>query len=120
MLSGMLFIFAALIVGYLIPISNQTLLTQITTNTFRLVYIILALMGLSLSALDNLGQNLQLIVEYTSVFFLCIGLCNLACLPIIDRILKVEIDAQNNKVPMLRMALESSKPDSSTQIFLVE
>lgn len=109
MLSGMLFIFAALIVGYLIPISNQTLLAQITTNTSRLVYIILALMGLSLSALDNLGQNLQLIVEYTSVFFLCIGLCNLVCLPIIDRILKVEIDAQKNKVPMLRMALESSK-----------
>ncbi|MGF1740350.1 lysine exporter LysO family protein [Vibrio profundum] len=109
MLSGMLFIFAALIVGYLIPISNQTLLTQITTNTSRLVYIILALMGLSLSSLDNLGQNLQLIVEYTSVFFLCIGLCNLVCLPIIDRILKVEIDAQKNKVPMLRMALESSK-----------
>jgi uncharacterized membrane protein YbjE (DUF340 family) len=69
MFSGMIFIFAPLVVGYLISISNNSRLDTINVITSNLIYVILALMGLSLAALDNLGQNLQVILKFTAVFF---------------------------------------------------
>ncbi|MCL9782744.1 lysine exporter LysO family protein [Vibrio sp. S4M6] len=109
MVSGMVLIFAALIAGYLVPITKKSLLDSIIKNTSRLVYIILALMGLSLSALDNLSENLQLIVQYTVVFFLCIGVCNLVCLPLLDKCFPVHSDSKQNKLPLVSMAIESAK-----------
>ncbi len=96
MLSGMLLIFAALIVGYLIPISKKSTLDLIIKSTSRLVYVILALMGLSLSAVDNLSENLQLISKYTAVFFLVIGACNLICLPLVDRFYGIQADSKQS------------------------
>lgn len=109
MVSGMLLIFAALIAGYLVPISSKSILEQIIKNTSRLVYVILALMGLSLSALDNLSENLQLISQYTAVFFLTIGACNLVCLPFIDKFFGIKADSKQSKLPLLSMAVESAK-----------
>ncbi|USD42182.1 lysine exporter LysO family protein [Vibrio sp. SCSIO 43135] len=109
MFSGMIFIFAPLVVGYLISISQEKLLSAINKTTSYLIYVILSLMGLSLAALDNLGQNLQLILTYTATFFLCISLCNLACLPFIDRLMPIITDVKNSKVPLSSMAFESAK-----------
>ncbi len=70
MFSGMLYIFLPLVIGYLIPVGKDSVLTFINTQTSRLVLVILALMGLSLAGLDNIGQNLNQILTYTAVFFL--------------------------------------------------
>ncbi|AIW14433.1 lysine exporter LysO family protein [Vibrio tubiashii] len=109
MFSGMLFIFAPLVVGYFISISKKALLDTINSTTSNLIYVILALMGLSLAALDNLGQNLQLILKTTAVFFICLSLANLAVLPFIDKWLPIKTDASNTKLPLSEMAMESAK-----------
>lgn len=109
MFSGMLFIFAPLVVGYFISISKKALLDTINSTTSNLIYVILALMGLSLAALDDLGQNLQLILKTTAVFFICLSLANLAVLPFIDKWLPIKTDASNTKLPLSEMAMESAK-----------
>ena len=109
MFSGMIFIFAPLVVGYLISISKPSILDKINATTSNLIYVILALMGLSLAALDNLGQNLQLILQYVAVFFVCLSLSNLAALPFIDKLLPIETDAKQTKLPLSGMATESAK-----------
>ncbi|NVD06913.1 lysine exporter LysO family protein [Vibrio sp. JPW-9-11-11] len=109
MFSGMLFIFAPLVVGYFIAVSNTATLERINTATSNLIYVILALMGLSLAALDNLGQNLQLILKTTAVFFTCLSLSNLAVLPLVDKLLPIQTDASHTKLPLSSMALESAK-----------
>ncbi|NOI80645.1 lysine exporter LysO family protein [Vibrio tubiashii] len=109
MFSGMLFIFAPLVVGYFISISKKALLDTINSTTSNLIYVILGLMGLSLAALDNLGQNLQLILKTTAVFFICLSLANLAVLPFIDKWLPIKTDASNTKLPLSEMAMESAK-----------
>ena len=109
MFSGMIFIFAPLVVGYLISISKPSLIDKINATTSNLIYVILALMGLSLAALDNLGQNLQLILQYVAVFFVCLSLSNLAALPFIDKLLPIETDAKQTKLPLSGMAMESAK-----------
>ncbi|MGF1763029.1 lysine exporter LysO family protein [Aliivibrio kagoshimensis] len=105
----MLYIFLPLILGYLIPVSNDDTLNKINTNTNRLILVILSLMGLSLAGLDNLNQNLSQIIKYTLVFFVSIGLFNLAILPLIDRFLPIKSENKKNKVPLTTMALESVK-----------
>ena len=109
MFSGMLFIFAPLVVGYLIPISRASLLEKINQSTSYLIYVILSLMGLSLAALDNLSSNLQSILIYASTFFLCLSICNLLALPIIDRIIPLQTNQNQKKLPLSSMALESVK-----------
>ncbi len=109
MFSGMLFIFTPLVVGYLISIANKPLLDKINTTTSNLIYVILALMGLSLAALDNLGENLQIILKFTAVFFTCLGLANLAVLPFVDKLMPIKTDNTHTMLPLSSMALESAK-----------
>ncbi|EPR7482282.1 lysine exporter LysO family protein [Vibrio alginolyticus] len=109
MFSGMLFIFAPLVVGYLIPISRSSLLEKINQSTSYLIYVILSLMGLSLAALDNLSSNLQSILLYASTFFLCLSAGNLLALPIIDKIIPLQTNQNQKKLPLSSMALESVK-----------
>ncbi|KLV09335.1 membrane protein [Photobacterium aquae] len=109
MFSGMLYIFLPLVIGYLIPINKPSVLNFINTQTSRLVLVILALMGLSLAGLDNIGQNLNQIVIYTLVFFSLISGCNLLALPLLDKLLPTETAQQNQKLPFLTMMMESVK-----------
>ncbi|NOH80474.1 lysine exporter LysO family protein [Vibrio sp. RE86] len=109
MFSGMIFIFAPLVVGYLISISKKSTLDTINVTTSNLIYVILSLMGLSLAGLDNLGQNLQLILKTTAVFFICLSLANLAVLPLIDKFMPIQTDSSNTKLPLSSMAMESAK-----------
>ncbi|MEZ9229944.1 lysine exporter LysO family protein [Vibrio amylolyticus] len=109
MFSGMIFIFAPLVVGYFISISKPNTLNYINKTTSYLIYVILFLMGLSLAALDNLGQNLQLIIKFTATFFVLIGACNLAVLPLIDKFYPISTDTTKSKLPLTAMALESAK-----------
>jgi len=109
MFSGMIFIFAPLVVGYLFSISNVERLDIINLCTSRLVYVILFLMGLSLAALDNLGSNLQTILNYTATFFLLISTCNFLVLPLIDKFGAVIIERSKSTLPLSSMAIESIK-----------
>ncbi|PTP79898.1 lysine exporter LysO family protein [Vibrio splendidus] len=109
MFTGMIFIFAPLVVGYLFSISNDQTLEFINRSTSRLIYVILALMGLSLAALDNLGSNLQTILLYTVTFFVCLSVCNLMALPAIDKLLPLKTDNSKKKLPLSSMAMESAK-----------
>lgn len=109
MFSGMIFIFAPLVVGYFIAISKPSTLNYINKMTSYLIYVILFLMGLSLAALDNLGQNLQLIIKFTATFFVVISACNLAVLPLIDKFYPIHTDTTHSKLPLTAMALESAK-----------
>ena len=109
MFTGMIFIFAPLVVGYLFSISNDQTLEFINRSTSRLIYVILALMGLSLAALDNLGSNLQTILLYTITFFVCLSVCNLMALPAIDKLLPLKTDSSKKKLPLSSMAMESAK-----------
>ena len=109
MFSGMIFIFAPLVVGYLFSISNQKRLDMINKYTSYLVYVILSLMGLSLAGLDNLGNNLQVILKYTATFFFILAICNLAVLPIVDRYLPLRTEQSHQRLPLSSMALESLK-----------
>ncbi|UOE84918.1 lysine exporter LysO family protein [Vibrio splendidus] len=109
MFTGMIFIFAPLVVGYLFSISNDQTLEFINRSTSRLIYVILALMGLSLAALDNLGSNLQTILLYTVTFFVCLSVCNLMALPALDKLLPLKTDSSKKKLPLSSMAMESAK-----------
>ncbi len=109
MFSGMIFIFAPLVVGYLLSISNASFLTVINKTTSYLVFIILFLMGLSLSALDNLQANLQTIIAITATFFLALGCCNLITLPVIDRLCALQTEQSTKTVPLPKMLLESMR-----------
>ncbi|MDR9831495.1 lysine exporter LysO family protein [Vibrio sp. FNV 38] len=109
MFSGMIFIFTPLVLGYLFVVRNEQRLNLVNRATSYLIYLILALMGLSLAALDNLGSNLQLILTYTATFFLCIGCANLAALPLVDKWLPIRTDNAHKRVPLSQMALESIK-----------
>ncbi|MEF2483932.1 lysine exporter LysO family protein [Vibrio mimicus] len=109
MLSGMIFIFAPLVVGYLFTVRNPSRLHLLSSATSHLVYVILFLMGLSLAGLDNLQSNLQTIVKYTAVFFVVLGACNLLALPLVDRYLPLTTDTTHKKVPLSSMMLESAK-----------
>jgi len=109
MFTGMIFIFAPLVVGYLFSISNDQTLEFINRSTSRLIYVILTLMGLSLAALDNLGSNLQTILLYTVTFFVCLSVCNLMALPAIDKLLPLKTDSSKKKLPLSSMAMESAK-----------
>ncbi|MBD1575714.1 MULTISPECIES: lysine exporter LysO family protein [Vibrio] len=109
MYSGVFLIFLPLIIGYLIALKNEQWLDRINKTVSQLIYVILFLMGLSLSALDNLSANLQTIGLYTLTFFLAIGTCNLASLPFIDKWMPVEACSNSKTMPIHLMALESAK-----------
>ncbi|WP_413284377.1 lysine exporter LysO family protein [Vibrio sp. MA40-2] len=109
MFSGMIFIFAPLIVGYFFAISDKKLLNHINAYTAQLIYVILFLMGLSLAALDNLSSNLQTILKYTATFFVLLGLCNLLALPLVDKLFPLKTEQSKQKIPLSSMALESVK-----------
>ena len=68
MYSGVFMIFLPLIIGYFISLSNESWLHRISKVVSYLIYVILFLMGLSLSALDNLSANLQTIMLYTPFY----------------------------------------------------
>ncbi|HIF9312096.1 TPA: lysine exporter LysO family protein [Photobacterium damselae] len=107
MFSGMLFIFLPLIIGYLIPIKNASLLNHVNVLTSRLVLVILALMGLSLANLDNLSQNLEQILLYAGTFFVAISFCNFVALPFLDIRWNLATEKKQKSMPLMKMLFES-------------
>ena len=70
MYSGLLIILVPLLLGYLIPLRQKSLVVLINRLLSWMVYVILFFMGISLAFLDNLSENLCLFFLFAWFFFL--------------------------------------------------
>ncbi|EKT61854.1 lysine exporter LysO family protein [Providencia burhodogranariea] len=109
MYSGLLIILLPLILGYLIPIKNRTILGAIHRSLNSMVYIILFLMGITLALLENLSVHLVSILVYALTFFACIFSLNLIALLLLDKIdpWKIPLHKQEKPPSRLKMVFES-------------
>ena len=80
MLFDVLLIMLPLVLGYGIRVSSSSLLKRLQWLTSQMVYLILALMGIGLAFIDNLGEHMAQLVQTVALFAFCICGCNLAAL----------------------------------------
>ncbi|GHA96360.1 lysine exporter LysO family protein [Modicisalibacter luteus] len=80
MFSGLLLILLPLVLGYLVPIHDKRLQTVINRGVNLSVYAILGLMGVSLTGLDNLGEELARMGGQAALLFLVITPVNVVAL----------------------------------------
>ncbi|MCX8957364.1 lysine exporter LysO family protein [Erwinia psidii] len=84
MYSGLLIILAPLIVGYMLPLHGIPLQKQVNKLLGWMVYVILFVMGMGLAFLDDLSHNLLTIFHYSLVSAVCILICNLLALRLLE------------------------------------
>ncbi|SCC03703.1 lysine exporter LysO family protein [Gilliamella intestini] len=87
---GILIALVPLFIGYLIKIKNDNLIAKINQTLSWMVYLILFIMGSELAHLDNLTTNLQMILCYTGVLFVCTFGGNFVVLIIFDYFLSTQ------------------------------
>ncbi|SHF23600.1 Uncharacterized membrane protein YbjE, DUF340 family [Modicisalibacter ilicicola DSM 19980] len=85
MLAGLLLILLPLILGYLVPVHDDRVLGVINRGVNLSVYVILGLMGVSLTGLDNLGGQLARMGGQALLLFLIITPINLLALGWLSR-----------------------------------
>ena len=85
MFLDILLILLPLFLGYGLRLSSATLLKRLQWLTSQMVYLILALMGIGLAFIDNLGQHVMQLLQTVSLFAGCICSCNLLALWWFDR-----------------------------------
>ncbi|MGL4983425.1 MAG: lysine exporter LysO family protein [Plesiomonas sp.] len=108
MYSGLLIVIVPLLIGYLFPLRQPALTPWIGKLCGWMVYVILGLMGITLSYLDNLSANLQHIVLNALVFFGCINLLNLIALYVVDKCWPWQVTLHQQVLPSrLKMAADS-------------
>lgn len=84
MYSGLLLVLLPLALGYCIPCRSSSVLQLLNSSVSKMVYLILFLMGISLSFVDNLVSHLGTIFSVSLVFLACISAANLASLWLLD------------------------------------
>ncbi|OCG15349.1 lysine exporter LysO family protein [Gilliamella sp. WF3-4] len=82
---GILIALVPLCIGYLIKLNEPNWITKINQTLSWMVYFILFIMGSELARLDNLTANLQIILFYTGIIFLCTFGGNFIFLILIER-----------------------------------
>jgi uncharacterized membrane protein YbjE (DUF340 family) len=80
MFFDVLLIMLPLVFGYGIRISSATWLKRLQWLTSQMVYLILALMGIGLAFIDNLGHHMVQLMQTVALFAVCICGCNLLAL----------------------------------------
>nr|WP_298413316.1 lysine exporter LysO family protein [uncultured Halomonas sp.] len=85
MLAGLLLILLPLILGYLVPVRDERVLALINRGVNLSVYVILALMGISLTGLENLGEQLARMGGQALLLFAIITPINLVALGWLSR-----------------------------------
>ncbi|WP_043527605.1 lysine exporter LysO family protein [Litchfieldella xinjiangensis] len=85
MLSGVLIVLLPLILGYLVRVSRPALVQAINHAVNLSIYVILLLMGISLAALEDLGQQLSRMGGQAAVLLAITTACNLAALAWLSR-----------------------------------
>lgn len=78
MLSGLVIVLLPLVVGYLVPVRNRSLMGLINRGVNASIYVILLLMGVSLGGLNDLAGQLSRMGGQALTLFAVIGACNLA------------------------------------------
>ncbi|OCG22040.1 hypothetical protein A9G22_08165 [Gilliamella sp. App2-1] len=81
---GILIALVPLCIGYLIKIKNSNWLTKINLILSWMIYLILFIMGAELAQLDNLTTNLQVILCYAIILFICTFGGNFVVLMMLD------------------------------------
>ncbi|MEZ3498067.1 lysine exporter LysO family protein [Pantoea sp. KPR_PJ] len=85
MYSGLVIILLPLIIGWLLPLRQPTVLRIVNRLLGWMVYIILFFMGISLAFLDNLSRNLLSVFHIALISALAILLCNLLALRLLEK-----------------------------------
>lgn len=110
MLSNVLIIILPLFIGYSLVVKQQILLAIIHRLLSAIVYVILFVMGISVSLIDNLQQSLLAILHFSVISVMVILGCNYLALTMLNRITPWHRQAHKGNLPSrLAMALESLK-----------
>lgn len=105
---GLLLILLPLALGYLVRVTSDTALTIINRSCSYMIYVILFLMGMSLSLLDNLANNALIIIGYSAMFSVATLGVNLIGLFWLDRRDSVNgLSSHKVSINKLSMVLES-------------
>lgn len=105
---GLLLILLPLVLGYLVVVKSQPWLHRINSSCSYMVYLILFIMGVSLSQLDNLATNAVTIMMYASLFTGVTITANLGGLLWFDNKFTHNIAVQSgNTIAKLPLMLES-------------
>ncbi|SQD79951.1 lysine exporter LysO family protein [Moritella yayanosii] len=107
MYSGFLIVIVPLVLGYLVALKQQKNIHWVNVATSKMVYVILFLMGISLSHLDNLAQNIQNIGLYSVTVLACVSAANLLALWGLDKRLSKTVEGEGELLSKWHLILES-------------
>lgn len=107
MYSGFLIVIIPLALGYLVELTQKTHVHWVNVCTNKMIYVILFLMGISLSHLDNFAQNIQNIGIYSFVVLSCVSIANLLALWGLDKQLTKTIAGEGQSLSKWHLILES-------------
>lgn len=98
MFFSLLFIFAPLLAGYAIPNRSIRVNQVVNRSVMLLIHVMLGLLGVSFSALDDFSHQFTTVLLISATFFICISSINFLCLPWLDKYHKLTIKGvgQNN------------------------
>jgi len=107
MYSGFLIVIVPLVLGYLVELKQTRHIHWINVCTNKMIYVILFLMGVSLSHLDNFAQNIQNIGLYSFTVLSCVSIANLIALWGLDKRLTKKIAGEGKSLSKWYLILES-------------
>jgi len=107
MYSGFLIVIIPLVLGYLVELKQSKHIHWVNVCTNKMIYVILFLMGISLSHLDNFAQNIQNIGIYSFVVLSCVSLANLLALWGLDKRLSKTVEGEGQSLSKWHLILES-------------
>ncbi|WP_136248215.1 lysine exporter LysO family protein [Halomonas borealis] len=92
MLTGLLIVLLPLILGYLIRVRRDPVMTTINHGVNASIYAILLLMGIGLAGLDGLGSQLSSMGGQALLLLAVTSACNLVALGWLSRRLRLTVD----------------------------
>lgn len=107
MYSGFLIVIVPLVLGYCVALTQQKHIHWVNVATSKMVYVILFLMGISLSHLDNFAQNIQDIGLYSVAVLSCVSIANLIALWGLDKHVTKTIAGEGQSLSKWHLILES-------------
>jgi len=107
MYSGFLIVIVPLVLGYFVALTQQKHIHWVNASTSKMVYVILFLMGISLSHLDNFAQNIQNIGLYSFTVLACVSAANLLALWGLDKRLSKTVEGDGETLSKWHLILES-------------
>lgn len=107
MYAGFLIVIVPLVLGYAVALKQQKHIHWVNVATSKMVYVILFLMGISLSHLDNLAQNIQNIGLYSFTVWACVSAANLLALWGLDKRLSKTVAGEGESLSKWHLILES-------------